>query len=82
MDITTPVRRKPIREAAAIQPTAQESPFEFDELFFSVTDQSSRILQANDVFVRISKYEEHEIIGALHKLIRHPDMPRAVFDIF
>jgi PAS domain S-box-containing protein len=57
-------------------------PFEFEELFFSLTDRDSRILFANEVFVRISAYEIEEIDNQLHKVIRHPDMPRSVFKIF
>ncbi|MEQ8525954.1 PAS domain-containing protein [Gracilimonas sp.] len=63
-------------------PVNQESPFSFEELFISVTDSKSNITYANDVFVRISKYDHEEVIGQLHKLVRHPDMPRAVFNIF
>ncbi|MFP8487890.1 PAS domain-containing protein [Gracilimonas sp. Q87] len=59
-----------------------ERPFEYDELFFSVTDKKSKILFANEVFIRISGYKTDEIIGKLHKVIRHPDMPRSVFKIF
>jgi len=57
-------------------------PFEFDELFFSLTDKSSKIQFANEVFVRISAYKTEEINDQLHKIIRHPDMPRCVFKIF
>jgi len=64
------------------EPINKESKFEYDELFFSVTDSKSTITFANDLFVRISKYTADEIIGQLHKLIRHPDMPRSVFHIF
>ena len=64
------------------KPLAKETPFRFDELFFSITDTKSAITYANDVFIRISRYSSDEIIGQLHKLIRHPDMPRAVFNIF
>lgn len=60
-------------------PTNRESRFEYDELFFSITDPKSTITYANDVFVRISKYEVDNIVGQYHKLIRHPDMPRSVF---
>lgn len=60
----------------------QERPFEFNELFFSITDPKSNILYANDVFIRISGYQTNEIVGELHKIIRHPDMPRSVFNIF
>jgi len=60
----------------------QERPFEYQELFFSITNPKSNITYANDVFIRISGYETQEIIGEIHKVIRHPHMPRSVFKIF
>ncbi|MEL7833558.1 PAS domain-containing protein [Fodinibius sp. Rm-B-1B1-1] len=74
--------KKKIKDFTYPTPTNQKSPFRYDELFFSVTDPKSNITFANEVFVRVSKYNNDEIIGQLHKLIRHPDMPRAVFKIF
>lgn len=68
-----------IEESSSVAPINQESRFEYDELFFSITDPKSTITYANDVFVRISKYEVDEISGQLHNLIRHSDMPRSVF---
>lgn len=73
---------KKVKDVEKPAPVNHESPFNFNELFFSITDQKSNILFANETFVRISKYEQKEIIGQLHKLIRHPDMPRSVFNIF
>ena len=64
-----------------IIPINQESPFDIEELFVSVTDPSSAILFANDVFLRVAKYDSKEIIGQYHNLIRHPDMPKAAFRI-
>lgn len=64
------------------EPTLNESAFHFDELFFSVTDHDSTITFANETFLRISKYNEEEMLGRLHKIVRHPDMPRCVFQIF
>lgn len=64
------------------KPTSLESPFKYEELFFSVTDSKSVIKYANDTFIRISKYDTDEMIGQLHKIVRHPDMPRCVFNIF
>ena len=63
-------------------PLNQESAFNYEELIFSVTDLKSNITYVNEVFTRISKYPQEEAIGQLHKLIRHPDMSRAVFKIF
>ncbi len=57
----------------------QEEPFEDHEMFFSRTDLHGRILAGNEVFQRVSGYDWSTLIGAPHKIIRHPDMPRAVF---
>ncbi|WP_439123604.1 PAS domain-containing protein [Marivita sp.] len=59
--------------------TDQESPFNIDELFFSRTDERGVIQAFNDVFARIAEYPDDALRGAPHKLIRHPDMPKAVF---
>lgn len=45
----------------------------------SATDLDSRITYCNDDFVRYSGYEEEELIGAPHNILRHPDMPQAAF---
>lgn len=76
---TTISRDKKIKDISSPDPINRESRFEYHELFFSITDPKSTITYANDVFVRISKYEVDDIVGQLHKLIRHPDMPRSVF---
>ncbi|MDX1948909.1 MAG: PAS domain-containing protein [Rickettsiales bacterium] len=56
-----------------------EAPFSFDELFFSRTDERGIILSGNDVFQRISQYSWAELIKKPHNIIRHQDMPKAVF---
>ena len=61
--------------------TAAEQPFEIDELFFSATDRKGIITSGNSVFVRVSDYSREELVGRAHNLVRHPDMPRAVFQI-
>lgn len=63
-------------------PIHKEVPFGFDEQFFSTTDERGVIVFGNEVFVRISGYHPEQIIGAPHNIIRHPDMPRAVFKLF
>lgn len=50
-----------------------------DRLLVSKTDLSGKILYFNDYFRQISRYGPRELMGAPHSLIRHPDMPRAVF---
>lgn len=63
--------------------TAQvgERPFRIDELFFSTTDLKGLIVSGNEVFTRVSAYSGDELVGAPHNIIRHPDMPRAVFKL-
>jgi aerotaxis receptor len=59
--------------------TARESPFDVSELFFSRTDKRGIILSGNGVFQRVSKYSWDELINKPHKIIRHSDVPKAVF---
>lgn len=56
--------------------------FRVTESFFSCTDRRGAIQGGNEVFARISGYSESELLGQPHNLIRHPDMPRAVFQLF
>ena len=45
----------------------------------STSDRSGRITSVNDAFVAYSGYSREEMLGKQHNLIRHPDMPRAIF---
>ena len=62
-----------------LRPTGIERTFGANELIVTKTDLQGRITYANDVFLRISAYPEDQVLGAPHNLIRHPEMPRAVF---
>lgn len=48
-------------------------------LIISRTDLNGTILEANDAFVEASGYEKDELIGQPHNILRHPDVPKAVF---
>ena len=50
-----------------------------EELIISRTDLSGLITYANETFCQISGYEEEELIGKSHNIVRHPDMPSTVF---
>lgn len=63
------------------RPTSGEAPFGLREVFFSRTDDRGVILASNYVFKRVANLEFDELIGAPHKIIRHPDMPRGVFQL-
>ena len=64
-----------------VLPSGRERTFGENEIIVSKTDLTGKITYANDVFIRVSGYEEDELLGAPHSLIRHPDMPRAVFKL-
>ena len=65
----------------SIAPTNRERFFGEDEIIVSKTDLAGKITYANSVFLKIADYTEREVLGMPHSMIRHPDMPRAVFGL-
>ncbi|WP_376960343.1 Tar ligand binding domain-containing protein [Azospirillum sp. A26] len=45
----------------------------------SRTDTGGRITFVNRAFVEISGFDEYELIGAPHNIVRHPHMPKEAF---
>jgi len=62
-------------------PTGVERTFGADEIIVTKTDPRGILTYANEVFLRTSALTEQEAIGQPHNIIRHPDMPRAVFKL-
>jgi len=50
-----------------------------EEIIISRTDLNGNISYANETFCEISGYESDELLGKPHSIVRHPDMPSAVF---
>lgn len=73
-----PVRRK---LSSSVKPTGVERFFKDEEIIVSKTDLKGELTYVNDVFLEISDFTELEVIGAPHSILRHPDMPRAVFKL-
>ena len=48
-------------------------------LIVSKADIRGKIIYANDNFAKISGYSKSELIGQAHNIVRHEDMPKAVF---
>ncbi|MFN8021390.1 MAG: PAS domain-containing protein [Acidimicrobiales bacterium] len=69
------------RPWASNRPNGRTRTFGADEVIVTKTDLQGRITYANDVFLRVAAYEEHEVMGKPHSIIRHPDMPRCVFGL-
>lgn len=48
-------------------------------LLTSTTDTLGNIISANEAFVEASGYGWAELVGQPHNILRHPDVPSAVF---
>jgi len=59
--------------------TNNEVTFSDDDLLISKTDTKGIITYCNEVFMRIAGFEEHELLGKNHNMVRHPDMPPEAF---
>ncbi|WGW03973.1 PAS domain-containing protein [Tropicibacter oceani] len=68
--------------ASAANASGSEAVFHLSEMFYSRTDHRGVILSANSVFQRVAGFEWDQLLGAPHKIIRHPDMPKGVFQLF
>lgn len=53
--------------------------FDIADVFLSRTDERGVIRYGNDVFRRLSGYDWPDLIGAPHRIVRHPDMPKCIF---
>lgn len=50
-----------------------------NDFIVSKTDLKGRITYVNKIFMDMAEYKEEELLGQPHSIIRHPDMPKAVF---
>jgi len=50
-----------------------------DGVIVSQTDSNGVITYANRLFCEVSGYQSSELVGQPHNIIRHPDMPAAIF---
>ncbi|WP_432537931.1 PAS domain-containing protein [Kineococcus arenarius] len=64
-----------------MRPTGRERTFGADELIVFKTNTRGVTTYADDVFCRVGAYELHEVAGQPHDLTRHPETPRAVFEL-
>jgi PAS domain S-box-containing protein len=64
-----------------ITPTSVERVMREDDFIVSMTDLKGIITYCNRIFIEFSGYGESELLGTQHNIIRHPDMPRAVFKL-
>ncbi len=57
----------------------EEIKFNKKKFIVSKTDLKGNIIFINKNFSEISGYSEAELVGSPHNVVRHPDMPKAVF---
>lgn len=60
-------------------PSGREVDWNKNKVLLSKTDTKGTILYANEDFIDVSGYDEFELIGQPHNVIRHPDMPKVIF---
>ncbi len=59
--------------------TNTETPFPDGKLIVSRTDKNGIITHVNQALVEISGFNEQELVGQPHSIIRHPDMPKLAY---
>ena len=52
-----------------------------DDFIVSKTDTKGKLTYVNKIFMEMAEYTEEELLGKPHSIIRHPDMPKAVFKL-
>ncbi len=60
---------------------AVSNEFALNDLFFSRTDTRGVIQSGNTVFQRVSEFDWAGLLNAPHKIVRHPEMPKGVFQL-
>jgi PAS domain S-box-containing protein len=60
-------------------PVNKAIPLNSKKIIVSKTDRYGKIQYVNEYFCEVSGYEEGEVMGVPHNIVRHPDMPQAVF---
>ena len=62
-------------------PTGRERVLREDDFIVSKTNPKGIITYGNLTFIEFSGYTEAELLGRAHNIVRHPDMPKAVFSL-
>ena len=65
----------------SIASSSMEKVMREGDLIVSMTDLKGVITYGNRVFIEVSGYSEEELLGSPHSIVRHPDMPRAMYKL-
>jgi len=61
------------------QPTDVEHEVKSVDLIVSKSDAEGNITYVNPIFIKISGYSQASLLEKPHAILRHPDMPKAIF---
>lgn len=64
-----------------VTPTGVERLMGPEDVIQSRTDTRGNITECNELFVDYSGYSAKELLGSPHNIVRHPEMPRALFKL-
>ena len=62
-------------------PINNEKTLSENDFIVSKTDTKGKLIYGNKIFIKISGYKESELLGQPHSILRHPDMPKAIFKL-
>lgn len=52
-----------------------------NDFIVSKTDTKGRLTYVNKIFIDLAEYTEEELLGKPHSIVRHPEMPKAIFKL-
>jgi PAS domain S-box-containing protein len=61
--------------------SGREKEFRSDEIIVSKTDLSGKLTYGNRTFYKMAGLSEKQCLGQQHNIVRHPEMPRSVFEL-
>lgn len=64
-----------------ITPTNKEKKLAADDFIISKTDTKGKITYCNRIFIDLAGFSEEELLTKPHSIVRHPDMPKAIFKL-
>lgn len=64
-----------------VMPTGEEIVMRDDDFITSKTDLKGIITYCNEIFIEFARYQEEQLVGQNHNIIRHPDMPRTIYKL-
>ncbi len=66
---------------SAPMPNNHQRVMKEEDFIISKTDTSGKITYCNEIFMDMAMMSEEQLLGKPHSIIRHPDMPKAVFKL-